>query len=99
MAQVTLDGRDLGEVTDEALLAYYRREPGAVVDGTPTPVPAPEEVEAVQAETEPEPVEWPGKSATKAEKYAYAQTVDPDIEEYDDITAAELDERYAPAES
>lgn len=94
MPNVIHAGQDLGDITDPALLAYYRREPGAVVDGVPTPVPAvPVEDDAEVEDVDGQP-ERPAKSASKSDWYDYASVVDPDVPAYDDITAAELVERY-----
>lgn len=84
MAHVITDaGVDLGDVTDTAALAYYRREPGFTVDG-----------QVVGAA--PVPPAPPAKSASKADWVAFAQSVEPDadVESLDAMTKDELIASY-----
>lgn len=83
MAHVITDaGDDLGDVTDQGALSYYRREPGFSIDGQVVGAPAPEEVKV------------PAKSASKADWVAFAQSVEPDADP-DELEAMTKDELVA----
>lgn len=70
---------------DQQLLTYYRREPGyEILPDAPTEV----------VEDDSGTVSMPTKSASKADWYEFAKSVDEDVASYDDITHAQLVDKY-----
>lgn len=92
MARVITDtGVDLGDVTDAGALAYYRREPGFVVNGVKVGTGA-----VVTAADDDSPtVEVPAVSANKPEWIDYALAVDPGNAEWINDSSTTKDDLIA----